>query len=92
MLTQVPAPDPKCKLNISSFLTLPHFSDCFISTRNSVSIIFLLRMIGGWDRWGMVASYQDFGGGTGGGYYLLFWFLCLFYFVLLSFGLSSPAS
>ena len=24
MLTQGPAPDPKCKLNISSFLTLPH--------------------------------------------------------------------
>ena len=28
MLTQGPAPDPKCKLNISSFLTLPHLSDC----------------------------------------------------------------
>ena len=42
MLTQGPAPDPKCKLNISSFLTLPHFSDCLICTRNSVSIILLL--------------------------------------------------
>ena len=25
MLTQKPAPDAKCKLNISSFLTLPTF-------------------------------------------------------------------
>ena len=37
---------------------------------------------GGWDRWGVVASYQGLGGGTGGGYYLLVCFLCLFLFVL----------
>ena len=37
-----PAPDPKCKLNISSFLTLPHLLDCLICTRNSVSIVLLL--------------------------------------------------
>ena len=92
MLTDGPAPDPKCKLNISSFLTLPHFSDCFICTRNSVSIIFLLRMMGGWDKLGVVASYQDLGGGTGGGYYLLVCFVCLFLFLLLSFGLLCPAS
>ena len=42
MLTQGPAPDPKCKLNISSFLTLPHLLDCLICTRNSVSIVLLL--------------------------------------------------
>ena len=30
MLTQGPAPDPKCKLKISSFLTLPHPLDCLI--------------------------------------------------------------
>ena len=47
------APDPKCKLNIS-FLTLPHLSDCFICTRNSMSIVLLLQMMGGWDRWGVV--------------------------------------
>ena len=39
-----------------------HFSDCLICTRDSVSIIFLLRMMEGWDRWGVVASYQDLGG------------------------------
>ena len=53
MLTQWPAPDPKCKLNIS-FLTLPHLPDCVICTRNSMSIVLLLQMVGGWDRWGMV--------------------------------------
>ena len=37
-------------LNISSFLTLPHFLDCHISTRNSVSIDFLLWMMGAWYR------------------------------------------
>ena len=42
MLTQGPAPDPKCKLNISSFLTLSHLLDCLIYTRNSVLILLLL--------------------------------------------------
>ena len=42
MLTQGPAPDPKCKLNISSFFTLPHLLDCLICTKNSVSIVLLL--------------------------------------------------
>ena len=31
--------DPKCKLNISSFLTHPHLLDSLICTRNSVSIV-----------------------------------------------------
>ena len=44
-------------------------------------------MMGGWDRWGVVDSYQRVGGGTGGGYYLI-----VFLFVLLSFGLSWPVS
>ena len=44
MLTQGPAPDPKCELNISSFLTLPHLLDCLVCTRNSVSI----NRCGGW--------------------------------------------
>ena len=48
MLTQGPAPDPKCKLNISSFLTLPHLLDCFVCTWNSVSIVLLLWMMGDW--------------------------------------------
>ena len=64
MLTQGPAPDPKCKLNISSFLTLPHLLDYLICTRNSLSIVFLLGMMRGWYRWGMVDSYQGVWGGN----------------------------
>ena len=48
MLTLGPAPDFKCKLNISSFLTLPRLLDYIICTRNSVSIVLLLWMISGW--------------------------------------------
>ena len=39
-------PRSQCRLNISSFLTLPHLLDCLICTRNSVSIVLLLGMIG----------------------------------------------
>ena len=46
MLTQGPTEDPKCKLNISSFITLPHLLDCLISSRNYVSILLLLWMMG----------------------------------------------
>ena len=67
MLTQGPAPDPKGKLNISSFLTLPHFLDCLICTRNYVSIVLLLWMIGGWHRLGVVDSYQVWMGRQGVG-------------------------
>ena len=42
MLTQGLVPDPKCMLNISSFLALPHLLDCLICTKNSVSIVLLL--------------------------------------------------
>ena len=46
MLNQGPAQDPRCRLNISSFLTLPHLLDTLICTRNSVSIVLLLGMMG----------------------------------------------
>ena len=54
MLTQRPTPDPKCKLNISLFLTLSDLSNCLIFTSNSMSIILFLQVMEGWDRWGMV--------------------------------------
>ena len=44
---------------------------------------FIISNDGGWDRWGMVDSYQGVGGGTEGGCYLI-----VFLFVFLSFGLS----
>ena len=46
MLSQGPATDPKCKLIISSFLKLPHLLDCLICTRNAMSIVLLLQMMG----------------------------------------------
>ena len=74
ILTQGPAPDPKCKLIMSSFLILPHLLDCFICTRNAMFIVLLLQMMRGLDRWEVVNLYL--GGGTGGVYNLIFFFLC----------------
>ena len=77
MLTQGPVPDPKCKFNISLFLTVPHLLDCLICNRNYVSTVLLLSMMGEWDRCGLVDSYLGVVGGTGGGYYLtVFFHLC----------------
>ena len=50
MLTKGPTPDPKCKLIIPPFLTLPHLLECLICTRNAMSIVLLLQMMGAWDR------------------------------------------
>ena len=89
ILTQGPAPDHKCKLNISSLLTLPHLLDCLIYTRNSVSIVLLLWMMGGWDRWGWLIHIRVWVGGQG---VVIYYLLVLFFFLfaLLSFGLSCP--
>ena len=87
-LTQGTAPDPKCKLNISSFLTLPHLLNCLISARNPMSIVLLLQMMSGWDSWGKVDLYQRVGEGTGGGHNLIVFFTCAF----VSFVLSCPKS
>ena len=62
-----PAPDPKCKLIISSFLTLPHLLDCLICTRNAMPIVLLLQMMGGWDRWGWLIYIRVWVGGQGVG-------------------------
>ena len=43
MLTEGSAPDPKGKLIISPFLTLPHLLDCLICTRNAMPIVLLLQ-------------------------------------------------
>ena len=45
MLTQGPAPDPKCKLNISSPLILNYPLDCLICVKDI--IVLLLHMMGG---------------------------------------------
>ena len=41
MLTKGPAPDPKCKLNISSFLAL--LLDCLICARNLCPLYVILN-------------------------------------------------
>ena len=78
LVTQGPALDPKCKLIISLFLTLPHLLDCLICIRNAMSIVLLLQMMQGWDR-----------GKRGGLIYIRAWvcfFLC--FCILLSHVLS----
>ena len=52
MLTRGSAPDLNYKLIISSFLTLPYLLDCLICTRNAMSIVFLLQIMGGLDKLG----------------------------------------
>ena len=88
MLTQGPSPDPKCKVNISSFLTLPHLSDCLIYTKNSMSIVLLLQMMWGWDRWGWMIYNRVLWEGDRR------WVLTCSFFslVFLSFVLSCPLS
>ena len=36
--------------------------------------------MGGWNRWGVVDLYQGVDGGTGGGYYVIVFFICAFAF------------
>ena len=47
MVTQGPAPDPKCKSTISSFFALPYLLDCLVCTRNAMPIVLLLQIMGG---------------------------------------------
>ena len=89
MLTQGPALDHKCKLNISSFLTPLHLSDCLICTRNSMFIVLLLQMVG------CGCFITSCGRGTGGwilSFSFCFCFLVFFSLVSLSFVLSCPLS
>ena len=51
MLTQGTAPDPKCKFNISSLLTLPSPLDFPICAKDILIIVFLLHMLGVWQGW-----------------------------------------
>ena len=82
MLTQGPAPDRKCKLIISSFVTLSHLLDCLICTRNAMLVILLLRTMGRWDKWGWLIFIRVWVVGQVEGIILQFLFsLVLLYFV-----------
>ena len=53
MLTQGPATDPKCELNMSSFLTLLYPLHCPICAKDIMVTTFLLQVMGGMGRlWG----------------------------------------
>ena len=54
MLTQGPAPDPKCKLNLTSFLTLPHPLRWPICAKDIMVTVLLLQVMGGWEGLGVV--------------------------------------
>ena len=57
MLTQGPKSDPKSKLIISPFLTLPGLLNCLIFARNAMSTVLLLPLMGGWAIWEVVDLY-----------------------------------
>ena len=48
MVTQVPAPDSLCKLNISWFLTLPHPLNCLIYNKDIIIIVLFLKIKEDW--------------------------------------------
>ena len=83
MLAQGPTPDPKCKLNISSFLTLPHLLDLLICTRNSMSIELQLWMTIGGIGVGWIIYIMVWVGRQVGYYLIVFFFTCVFVFCSL---------
>ena len=96
MLTQEPAPDPKCKFIISPFLTLPHLLYCSIFTRNAMPIVLLLQLMGGWSRMGVFYIYSGGGGGARGWVssysFCVFLLFLLFFLMFLYFFVSSSQS
>ena len=71
MLTQRPAPYPKCELNIISFLTLLHPLHCPICFKNIIVTLLLLQVIGGWEGCEVVHLCFCLFGWTEGGYYII---------------------
>ena len=74
MLTQGLAPDPKCELNIASFLTLPHPLHCPISAKDILVTVLLLQVMGRWEGWGVV--HQGLHMETGGRYHIFAILFC----------------
>ena len=75
MLTQGPASDPKCGLNITSFLTLPHRLHFPICAKDIMVTVLLLQVMRKWEGWKVVhlLGFVGKGGGDRG------WVLCFFY-------------
>ena len=80
MLTQWPAPDPKCKLNISSFLTVPCPFDCIISAWDIMIIALLLHIMGDGKVGGRFSYARVWVSGIGVGSIVFLFFVLLFCF------------
>ena len=86
MMTQGLTPDPQGRLIILSFLTLSHLLDRLICTRNILSIVLLLQMMQGWERWGVVDFCQGVSGWQRSGCHLIvLFFASVFVFCSLTF-------
>ena len=107
MLTQGPVPDPKCKLNITSFLTLPHPLHCPTCANDTMVTVLLFQVIGGDGKVGGGSFMSRFGWGDRGwvSYFFLFFvllivfswlvhnsLLCLFDCSFYAFFVSGPFS
>ena len=80
MLTQGPAPDPKCELNITLFLTLPHPLHCPICAKDIMVVVLLLQVRG----WLGVGSFVlRLGWGDRGGYHIFSVFCSVFGLLLI---------
>ena len=93
MLMKGPAPNPKCKLNISSFITLPHLWDCFILP----GILYWLYCYYKWWRdaiggWWLINNRVFWGGDRGWELSCNFSFCFFFSLVLLSFVVAAALS
>ena len=80
MLTHEASPDPKCKSNISSILTLPHPSGCLLCSNDIMIIVLLLQIIGDGKVEGSSFMLGFGGGGTGSSYHV-FLFFCFVLFL-----------
>ena len=76
------ASDPKCKLSISSFLTLPYLLDCLICATNIMIFVLLLQMMCAWESLWVVHLCYGLGRRTEVGI-MVFLFFVLFFFLLL---------
>ena len=84
MLTQGPPPDPKCDLNVTSFLTVPHQLHCLISAKDIMVTELLLQVMGGIGKLGVVLLCWVLGGGGGGQGVVIFFLSFVLLLIVLS--------
>ena len=90
MLTQGPAPDPNCELNIILFLILSHPLHCLICAKN-IMVTVLLHQVMGYGKVGGGVSFMlefDWGNRVWVSY-LSYFFFCFYAVVNCSFMVSS---